>query len=138
VTAAGATGNVFTNNTVTGNGVEIPSGLVQSSAIVVRSGVASTVLDHNVVAPTTEPAFQVNDGSTARMTRNSFALNSYDHGGTAAATGQIGIDLAHRPTTSASVRRPSTRSTTPGTSTRAATGFSISRSWSGRPCSEAI
>jgi len=45
VTAAGATGNVFTNNTVTGNGVGIPSGLAQSTGITLRSGAAATLLD---------------------------------------------------------------------------------------------
>jgi len=45
VTAAGATGNTFTNNTVTGNGVGIASGFVQSPGVVLRNSAASTTLD---------------------------------------------------------------------------------------------
>ena len=95
VTAAGATGNVFTNNTVTGNGVGIPSGLVQSAAITLRSGATSTVLDRNVIRANYGAGVQANDGSTGtRMTRNSFALNgTITARNGAAATGQIGIDL---------------------------------------------
>ena len=95
VVTAGATGNVFTNNTVTGNGVGIPSGLVQTSAIVLRSGVASTVLDRNVIHANYGAGVQVNDGSVGtRMTRNSFALNgTITARNGAAPTGQIGIDL---------------------------------------------
>ena len=95
VTAAGATGNVFTNNTVTGNGVGIASGLAQSAAITLRSGAAATMLDRNVIQANYGAGVQVNNGSTGtRMTRNSFALNgtiTARSGG--AATGQIGIDL---------------------------------------------
>ena len=95
MTAAAATGNVFTNNTVTGNGVGIPSGLVQSAGIAVRTGAASTVLDRNVIRANYGAGVQVNDGSTGtRMTRNSFALNgTITARNGAAATGQIGIDL---------------------------------------------
>ena len=95
VIAAGATGNVFTNNTVTGNGVGIPSGLVQSAGIVLRAGAASTVLDRNVIRANYGAGVQVNDGSTGtRMTRNSFALNgTIAARNTAGTTGQIGIDL---------------------------------------------
>ena len=95
VTVAGATGNPFTNNTVTGNGVGITTGLVQSSAVVLRSGAALTTLDRNVIRANYGAGVQANNGSTGtRMTRNSFALN-----GTIAArngsgtTGQIAIDL---------------------------------------------
>ncbi len=95
VTMAGATGNVFTNNTVTGNGVGIPSGLVQSMAICLRSGAASTVLDRNVIQANYGAGVQANNGSTGtRMTRNSFALNgTITARNGAGATGQIGIDL---------------------------------------------
>ena len=95
MTAPGTTGNVFTNNTVTGNGVGIPSGLVQSSGIVLRSGAASTVLDRNVIRANYGAGVQVNDGSVGtRMTRNSFALNgTITARNGAAPTGQIGIDL---------------------------------------------
>ncbi len=95
VTVAGATGNVFENNTVTGNGVGIPSGLTQSAGIVLRAGATATVLDRNVIQANYGAGVQVNDGSTGtRMTRNSFALNgtiAARNGG--APTGQIGIDL---------------------------------------------
>ena len=95
VTAAGATGNLFTNNTVAGNGVGILSGLTQSTGITLRSGAAATVLDRNVIRANYGAGVQANNGSTGtRMTRNSFALNgtiTARNGG--AATGQIGIDL---------------------------------------------
>ena len=86
---------MFTNNTVTGNGVGIASGLVQSAGITIRTGVTSTVLDRNVIRANYGAGVQVNDGATGtRMTRNSFALNGtiLARNG-AAATGQIGIDL---------------------------------------------
>jgi hypothetical protein len=95
VTVAGATGNQFINNTVTGNGVGIASSLVQSPGIVLRNGAASTTLDRNVILSNYGAGVQVNNGSTGtRITRNSFALN-----GTITArngsgpTGQIAIDL---------------------------------------------
>jgi len=95
VTVAGATGNVFTNNTVTGNGVGIPSGPVQSTGITMRSGAVSTVLDRNVVNANYGAGVQVNNGATGtRMTRNSMFANgtiTARNGG--APTGQIGIDL---------------------------------------------
>ncbi|HYN01795.1 MAG TPA: C25 family cysteine peptidase [Vicinamibacteria bacterium] len=95
VTVPPANGNVFTNNTVTGNGVGIPSGLVQSTAITLRAGATSTVLDRNVIRANYGAGVQANNGSTGtRMTRNSFADNgtiTARNGG--AATGQIGIDL---------------------------------------------
>ena len=95
VTVAPANGNVFSNNTVTGNGVGIPSGLVQSKAITLRAGATSTVLDRNVIRANYGAGVQANNGSTGtRMTRNSFADNgtiTARNGG--AATGQIGIDL---------------------------------------------
>ncbi len=95
VTVAPANANVFTNNTVTGNGVGIPSGLAQSAAITVRSGATSTVLDRNVIRANYGAGVQANDGSTGtRMTRNSVALNgTIVARNLSAATGQIGIDL---------------------------------------------
>jgi hypothetical protein len=95
VVTAGATSNVFTNNTVEGNGVGIPTSLVQSAGIVVRTTAASTVLDRNVIRANYGAGIQVNDGSTGtRITRNSFALNgTITARNGAAATGQIGIDL---------------------------------------------
>ena len=95
VTAAGTSGNVFTNNTVTGNGVGTTSGLVQTPGIALRSGAASTVLDRNVIRANYGAGVQVNNGSTGtRMTRNSFALNgTITARNGAVATGQIGIDL---------------------------------------------
>ena len=95
VTVAPANGNVFTNNTVTGNGVGTPSGLVQSTGITLRAGATSTVLDRNVIRANYGAGVQANNGSTGtRMTRNSFADNgtiTARNGGVA--TGQIGIDL---------------------------------------------
>jgi parallel beta-helix repeat protein len=95
VLTAPASGNVFTNNTVTGNGVGIASGFVQSTGITIRTGIASTLLDRNVIRANYGAGVQVNDGATGtRMRRNSFALNgtiTARNGG--AATGQIGIDL---------------------------------------------
>ncbi len=95
VTQPGASNNVITNNTVTGNGVGIASSNVQSAGITIRSGVASTLLDRNVVRANYGAGIQVNNGAMGtHMTRNSFSDN-----GTIAArngggpTGQIGIDL---------------------------------------------
>jgi hypothetical protein len=95
VTVAGATGNQFINNTVTGNGVGIASSLVQSPGIVLRNGAALTTLDRNIIRANYGAGVQANNGSTGtRITRNSFALN-----GTITArngsgpTGQIAIDL---------------------------------------------
>jgi hypothetical protein len=95
VTVAGATGNTFTNNTVTGNGVGIASSLVQSSGVVIRSGAASTTLDRNVIRANYGAGVQVNNGSTGtRITRNSFALNgTITARNGSGATGQIAIDL---------------------------------------------
>ena len=95
VVTTSASGNVFTNNTVTGNGVGIPTGLVQSSGIVVRTTAASTTLDRNVIHANYGAGVLVNPGSTGtRMTRNSFALNgTITARNLAGPTGQIGIDL---------------------------------------------
>ena len=95
LTAAAASGNVFTNNTVTGNGVGIASGLVQSAGITIRTDVTSTVLDRNVITANYGAGVQVNSGATGtRMTRNSFALNgTITARNGSVATGQIGIDL---------------------------------------------
>jgi hypothetical protein len=96
LTAAEASGNVFTNNTVTGNGVGIASGLAaQSAGITIRTGVTSTVLDRNVISANYGAGVQVNSGATGtRMTRNSFDLNgTITARNGSVATEQIGIDL---------------------------------------------
>ena len=94
-TGAGVTGSSLVNNSITGNGVGIPSSMTQSSAIAVRSGVISTLVDRNIIQSNYGPGVQVNNGATAmRMTRNSFALNGTTVARTGAgATGQVGIDL---------------------------------------------
>ena len=95
VTAPPCSGNTFTNNTVTGNGVGIPSALVQSPGITLRTGSASTTLDRNVIRANFGAGIQVNDGAGGgRLTRNSFADNGTIVGRNgSSATGQIGIDL---------------------------------------------
>jgi len=60
-----ATGNQFINNTVTGNGVGITTGLVQSPGIVLRNGAASTTLDRNIIRDNFGAGVQANNGSTA-------------------------------------------------------------------------
>ena len=91
-----STGNTFTNNTVTGNGVG-PSGgaATESAAITMRPGAAGTTINLNIVQLNYGAGIQVNDGAAGTViTRNSFADNgaitSRNGGG---ATGQIGIDL---------------------------------------------
>ncbi len=95
VTTAPASGNTFTNNTLTGNGVGLPASLVQSPAVAMRSGAASTTIDRNVINANYGAGIQVNNGSTGTViTRNSIFDNgtiTARNGG--AATGQIGIDL---------------------------------------------
>ena len=91
----GASGNTFTNNTVTGNGVGNPSGLTQSAAVTLRTTATTTLLDRNVIRANYGAGVQVNNGAaTTRLTRNSIFDNgtiTARNGG--AATGQIGIDL---------------------------------------------
>ena len=91
-----STGNTFTNNTVTGNGVG-PSGgaATESAAITMRPGAAGTTIELNIVQANYGAGIAVNNGATGTViTQNSFADNgaitSRFGGG---ATGQIGIDL---------------------------------------------
>jgi uncharacterized repeat protein (TIGR01451 family) len=87
--------NIFTNNSVTGNGVGISTGVVQSTAITIRTGVTSSLVDRNVVRDNYGAGIQVNSGASGvHITKNSFSNNgtiTARNGG--APTGQIGIDL---------------------------------------------
>ncbi|MEZ4648027.1 MAG: DUF2341 domain-containing protein [Candidatus Eisenbacteria bacterium] len=85
----------FENNTITGSGVGITTGVSQSTAICARGGAGSTTFYRNLVEANYGAAFQMNDGSTGiTLTENSCV----DNGTIVArdgspATGQIGIDL---------------------------------------------
>ncbi|MCA9759521.1 MAG: DUF2341 domain-containing protein, partial [Candidatus Eisenbacteria bacterium] len=85
----------FENNTVTGSGVGVSTGVSQSTAICARGAATSTTFYRNLVEANYGAAFQMNDGSTGiTLSENS----CIDNGTIVArdgspATGQIGIDL---------------------------------------------
>ncbi len=95
IVVTNSAGVVFTNNTLTGNGVGTSTTVAQSAAITIRATTTGAVFDRNVVRANYGAGIQVNDGAgTTRLTQNSFA----DNGTIVArngnpATGQIGIDL---------------------------------------------